>query len=128
MSVRYTIDVSRGVVTAVFERRLADEDVQELIGQLLRDPDFRPSQDQLVDTTEVTDIQLTSASVLRLAETGDPSFTGRRAIVAPSPAVFGMSRMFEMYRDSGSSRLQVFRTRKEALEWLGLAAQTDLPA
>ena len=121
MPVHYTIDGERGVIFAAFGSRLADEDVEELIRRLLADPDFLPSHDQLVDTSAVTDLRLSATSVIRLAETGNPGFTGRRAIVAPSPAVFGVSRMFEMYRDSGSHRLRVFREMAEAREWLGLA-------
>jgi hypothetical protein len=120
MSVRYSIDVGRGVVHAAFGSRLADQDVQELIGRLLADPDFSPEHDQVVDTSEVTDLQLSSGAIIRLAETGSSSFTGRRAIVAPSPAVFGVARMFEMHRDSGGDRLRVFRSMTEAHVWLGL--------
>ena len=44
----------------------------------------------------------------------------QRVIVAPRPEVYGLSRMFQLYRDAKSSDIQVVHTMEEAHNLLGL--------
>ena len=50
----------------------------------------------------------------------------RFAIVAPRDFEFGLGRMYEAHREQDSrstKRVGVFRTREEALAWLGLTRE-----
>jgi hypothetical protein len=45
--------------------------------------------------------------------------------VAPSDIAFGTARIYERRRDGAAGGMKVFRSRDDALEWLGL---DDTPA
>jgi hypothetical protein len=87
--------------------------------KLLKDPDFSPDFSQLWDLTQVTKVELTAEEVRRIA--GRPIFSSesRRAILVSSDLVFGLSRMFEIVRDTyGEKGICVFRNLDDALEWV----------
>lgn len=50
---------------------------------------------------------------------------GRVAILADSDLVYGLSRMYEVFRSSGSSVYRAFREEAQALAWL--SADPDRP-
>jgi hypothetical protein len=89
--------------------------------------------DELVDITDVTDVSLPSAQGIQeiasvAARMDVAAAASRFAIVAPTDLVYGLGRMFKVYREAdgrGSKEVGVFRTLEEALIFLGL---TQLPA
>ena len=68
------------------------------------DPTFNPEYDQLVDLRAVTRFKMTSEQARLLARRTIFSPTSRRAFVAASPAVFGMSRMWEILTELSDNR------------------------
>ncbi len=85
--------------------------------KLLNDPDFVPDFSQLMDFTHVTEVALTSEDLRRIADRSIFSPDSRRAILVSSDLVFGLSRMFEIFRDIlGEKGIRVFRNLEEALE------------
>ena len=48
----------------------------------------------------------------------------RRAAIAPNDVEFGLARMFGTYAGSQGHLVEVFRTERGALEWLGLDGGT----
>ncbi|MCW8956944.1 MAG: hypothetical protein OQL09_08680 [Gammaproteobacteria bacterium] len=63
---------------------------------------------------------LTETELRELAEYGKSSFLlpSKVAIVAPKNLEFGLSRMYEAYREEGLVKHRVFRTEQEARAWL----------
>jgi hypothetical protein len=86
---------------------------------LRKHPDFDPSFSQLVDLSNVTEIEFSREGVERFAQDTIFSLNSRRAAVATSDLVYGLARMFETLRESkGEEGLRVFRHLDEALEWV----------
>jgi len=124
MSVEYQIDPVRQVVFTRCCGLLTITEMWDACRRLRSDPAFDPDQRQLIDLVEVTGMDTPSDALQHFARDGDP-FSGksRRAVVAPQSFAYGIARMYEALReDKGPGELQVFRTRSEAAEWLGLAA------
>jgi hypothetical protein len=90
---------------------------------------------ELGDMTHVKDIAIPSIHRVRdLAMTAVEMDIGealsRFAIVAPENLGFGLGRMFQAYREmeKGSRKeVGVFRTLKEAFEWLGIPDPPAMP-
>ena len=97
MPCSYTIHKDRRLVVTTasdlfsFAEGIAHED------QLYRDPDFDPTYAHLIDATPVTETVLTSSELASLARRTKFATRSRRALVARSPVVFGLGRMFEAY-------------------------------
>ena len=116
------IDVDRQLVLTRLVGPVSVAEVEEHNSDLAKDPRFRPYFRQLVDVSEMTKL-FDSAAVGKSAEEHIFSPGARRAVVAPSDAAFGMSRMFAIQSESSGQTIQVFREMSEARRWLGL----DLP-
>jgi hypothetical protein len=97
------------------------EEILELSGQLRSDPLFSNDYDALVDNSNV-EHPPTGAELRRLAE---PRMfmlreDARLAVVAPSDATYGTSRMHQLLSEFRSPlHIEVFRDRASALLWLG---------
>jgi len=108
---RLVISKAWGVCTAF--------DVMEFREQVLHDDDFDPNFCQLVDVSQVTDVDLTANEIRMLAEMSPFSPESRRALVATTPLVFGFLRMFETWRSlRGEKYIRVFHNRNDAMAWL----------
>jgi hypothetical protein len=120
MPVRHSIDLEPPLVHTIFSGHVTDADLREHLRTLMADDRFDPMMPELVDLTDVTDVSVTSAMVEASARWLLHAPRARRAIVAPTDVLFGLSRMYQLYRDDLSGdTLRVFRTREQALEWLG---------
>jgi hypothetical protein len=88
------------------------------------DPTFNPEFNQIVDLRAVTRFDMTSDHARVLARRMIFSFTSKRAFVAPSPASFGMGRMWEIFTElsDNPSQIRVFYDLSSAVKWLGLQA------
>jgi hypothetical protein len=91
--------------------------------KLLNDPVFERDFFRFLDLADVTEIQMDTVTVAELAQLDLFSAKSRRAFFAPSSLAYGMSRMFVAFRDvhGGEEQMQVFKDRKEALQWLSVA-------
>jgi len=125
--IEYRIDHERRVVIAVGKGALTSEDFFRYKREAWTQPGV-PGYDELMDVTQVTEIIDPSVEEIRrlvkLAVSMDPPDTPSRfAIAAPKEILFGLGRMYEAYRSlqPGSTKtVTVFRTLKEAMEFLGL--------
>lgn len=111
---RLVVTLEEGTVT--FSEMKANQD------RLLADPDFEPTFNQLSDATMATDTDLIPDNIRTLFTRRVFSAESRRAIVAPTAFAYGMARMLGAYSElsKNTSRVQVFRDRASALEWLGI--------
>jgi hypothetical protein len=129
MPITVHVDPSLRVRYAAASGVVTDADVLEGYGEVLADPAYDPSIDQLFDGSAIERLEVTPAAVMRLAELvarADraiaPGVRPRVAIVAPADAAFGLARMYEAYRESQQSPKQYFvcRTAEDARRWLGI--------
>lgn len=77
----------------------------------------------VVDLSEVTSFDVSTLAIKALAKSTpvlhDPDL--RRVVIAPSPGIYGMMRMFEMEGEATRPGLQVVRSEREA--WAILAVR-----
>jgi len=116
----YRIDRERRIILSTASGVLTDHDIREHQQQLRSDPDFDASFDQLWDHRDVTDFQITTATLRDLATARSFKPGSRRAVVTPSDLGFGLARMFQTLHEEAPEDLRVFRTIEEARSWLGL--------
>ena len=115
----YEIDKERRLITSTASGVITLPEIWAHQEKLDRDPDFDPSFAQLLDVTQVTKLKLSSEDVRRVAESNTLSTNPRLAIVATSNLVYGMARMFQIFREmKGEEKTRVFRDRDEALAWV----------
>lgn len=119
MSVSFRIDEERGLVLAVCAGVFDVEDAQVEVQAFWKLPgrEGRPVIWDLRDAE--VDMQAEAPRELAhfvLENQPDPP-PPRVAFVAPDDLVFGMSRMFEAYREDPATEFKVFRDLEEALQW-----------
>jgi hypothetical protein len=122
MPCRYVIHVQQRLVVSTGSERVTFEEMKAHQDQLIADPDFDPTFNQLLDATAVTDLDLSRDDVKSLATRKVFSAESRRAFAAPNPAVFGIGRMWTAYHEmaTGMENVRIFYDLAEALKWLGL--------
>jgi len=124
MPYTYAIDNERRLVLSTGSGVLTTADIVAHIDRLRSDPNFHPNFRQLMDFTQVTEAQLPSDEIRRLAQITLFSSRSQRAIVVPSsPFFYGLARMYEMsLHGSGTEGAwtQVFEDLDSAKRWLGL--------
>jgi hypothetical protein len=119
MPTYYKIDKERKLVMSTASGVVTLADGLAHQDKLSKEPDFDPSFSQLVDLTHVTRLEFSSADVRRLAQKSSFLVDSRRAVLVNSDFVFGLSRMYEVFRDiSGEKGILVFRNLEEALDWV----------
>jgi len=127
MPVRYVIDKERKLVITMASGRVTFAEMKAHQDQLERDPDFKPEFDQFVDGAAVTALDISADEVRVLVRHKVFAQTSRRAWVAPSPPVYGMSRLMGTYQEmlNARSTISVFYDFPSALKFLGLKALPD---
>ena len=117
----YQLDPDNGVLLGRVWGVWTLQDVDEFRERAASDPDFSAETSQLVDLTEVTDIEMSVRDALMLGRSTPLGSHARRAYVAPSDLVFGTLRAYQVTADETHSHTRVFRSLAEAQAWLGLA-------
>jgi len=125
MPSEYIIDANREVVfskgTGVFSR----EEYLNHIVRLLRDPQFRPNFNHVVDCRAITSMDLPVEQIANLAERSGFSPQSRCAFIVASDLQYGLTRAFATYREiQGAWPTKVFRELGAALAWLDLPLQS----
>jgi hypothetical protein len=115
----YEIDKERRLITSTASGVITLPEVWAHQQRLETDPDFDAGFAQLLDVTQVTKLELSSDDVRRVADSNSFSPNPRVAIVATSSLIYGMARMFQIFREmKGEEKTRVFRDRDEALAWV----------
>ena len=128
MSFEYTIDVSRHLILSKASGTVTGEEILDHQSRLMRDPSFEPTLNQLADFTSVTRVSVTSEDVRLLAVRNFFAPQSRRCLVAPTSEIFGLARMFQLFREVNGApeQMRIFRNREEAMLWLfGDTRETD---
>jgi hypothetical protein len=127
MPIRYNVDHERKVVFAEGSGTFTDADVFGYQREVWSRPDVH-GYNELIDMTAVERIeQPTPERIEQLAalsaEMDAISRSRRFAIVAPTTIAYGLGKMYQAMRemqDRSAKEVGVFRTRDEALAFLGL--------
>jgi hypothetical protein len=78
----------------------------------------------IADLSQVADFPISADTIRELAAMPPAVPVGRpRVIVAPQSALYGLARMFELYRDSMGGQLQVVRSMEEAYDLLEVSRE-----
>jgi hypothetical protein len=111
----------RLVITKVWDRVTFSE-IRSHQEQFSNDPDFDPQFNLLIDAAAATALDVSTDEARTIASQGLFAPTSRRALLASSPAVFGMGRLMGVYHamSTKQEQLRVFYDRASALQWLGL--------
>lgn len=126
MASDFIIDVNRGLVRSKGTGVLTLLSITDHMDRPSEHPDFRPEFNQIFDFREITKPSLSFEDVTQLAERSVFSPQSQRAFVVSSDWQFGYGRMFATMRSvRGESGIAVFRSMKEAADWLGLPEETD---
>jgi hypothetical protein len=129
MPLAYAIDSARCLVLSRAWGVLTDYDLLAHARAVAADPRFAPHFNQLGDLREVTEFQVSSATIWQAVRLNPFGAGARRAAVVGSDLVYAMARMYQMMRVHSLDEMEVFRELDQALHWLGLAeASTELLA
>ena len=122
MPIQYTIDPANRLVISNDAAPLTPREIREFFRQLSADPRFQPTFNQLhhMQAGALAAVRYDDLASVKEFDPFSPS--SRRAIVVETPADYGMVRMYELLR--GGS-MQVFKTEREAHEFLGLKTDDD---
>lgn len=122
MPLRFVIEPDLDLVVTTAEGEVSDKDLLDHAARLAEIPG-RPLR-EIVDFSDRvgTDVSLESVRNVAefLREHDENKAGGRLALVGADDELFGLLRVFEAHRSHHSLQLRVFRTRGDALEWLGI--------
>lgn len=119
MPAEYQIDKNRRLVLTNCSDVLTMADLLAHGDRLLQDPDFTPNFCHFMDLSLVTEVELSSEELRRLAQRQVFSPESRRALLVGNDLTYGLSRMFGIHREMlGEAGIRVFRDRAEALDWV----------
>jgi hypothetical protein len=128
MPVTYEIDTEAQFIHTRCSGPVVLNDVREHFVTLSQDPACPDRLDVLLDLSEMTtvpqsgELRVVAADIARIR----PRVTfGSCAIVATDTAVFGMSRMFEVFAEKYFAATRVFRSEAEARRWLDHERRRD---
>jgi hypothetical protein len=124
MPVTYRIERSKQLIHTRCAGAIVLDEVRQHFVSLSQDPECPERPDVLLDLSEMTTVP--ESDELRTVTSDIANLRpqiqfGVCAIIASSPAVFGMARVFEVFAELYFSETQVFRTEGEAVNWLEAA-------
>jgi hypothetical protein len=122
MPYHFEFDSVRRILRCRLEGRITDEELTEYYRDLEK---YSVQQDPLggiLDMTAITSLDVSPNTIRELAKSPPamPNPGRPRVVIATSPTVFGIARMFEMQGQETRPNLHVVRSEKEALAILGV--------
>lgn len=118
MPIEYTIDAERRLILTNVTGVVAPADMLEHYRTLAADPAFDPEFDALVDFSGAAPFEAKGEEIRDIARAVPNARGTRRALVVDRDLHYGFGRMASAAR-AHDLEIQVFRSRAEALTWLG---------
>ena len=124
MPVTIRADDAARVRYSIMTGTVTDDELVAAYTELLADPDFDPTLNDLVDTAEVNRVEVTPSGLRRVADVVSQidrlAIPTKIAIVATRPAVVALARLYALYREQQRAPAQhrVFRNVDAAKRWL----------
>ncbi len=113
----YVLDARRKLVTVKFGTRLTFGDIERYAKLLQLSPQFRPTYSEIVDLTDVEEVDLDANEFLKLADKIDPfSPEAKRAFVVRTSLQSHAARMHKVLRTQRN--IEIFQTVEEAEIWI----------
>jgi hypothetical protein len=122
MPYRFEFDSTNRIIRCRLEGLITDEDIKECYRNAERYALQTDPLSGIMDMSAVTSFAVSANTVRELA-TSPPAMPNPerlRVLIAPSPQVFGIARMFEMLGQDKRPELHVVHSEKEALAILGV--------
>jgi hypothetical protein len=122
MSYHFEFESTNRILRIWFEGHLTDEDLKEYYLVVRKYVARTDPSAAILDMSAVTTVQLSPETVRELAASPPtiPQPARPRFIVAPSPPIFGFSRMFELEGAATRPNLHVVRSLKDVWAILGI--------
>jgi len=123
MSYHFEFDSANRILLAWFEGKVTDADLKEYYRMAERYVAATNPSAGVLDMSAVSFLEVSPQTIRELASL-PPAFSDPhqpRCIIAPSPKIFGMARMFELQGQPTRPNLHVVRTAKEAWAILGVS-------
>ena len=100
-----------------FARKVTVADIESYSRLLRSSPEFTPDFAEIVDLTDVEELDLHPDEFIRLADEIDPfGPEAKRAFIVRTAVQKHAARMHKVLRTS--KNIEVFQSRKEALAWV----------
>lgn len=117
-SAEYVINQTNRLVVVKFGKKLTVGDIERYAKLLQLNPSFHPDYAEIVDLTQVEELDLQADEFLRLADEIDPfSPEVKRAFVVRSSVQNHAARMHQILRSPRN--IQIFHSIEEAERWIG---------
>lgn len=111
------VDAERHLVIVTFGKKLTLQQIQLYAQGLLAHPLFEASFAEIVDLTQVEEVDLQADEFLKLADKVDPfSQQAKRAFVARNSVQNHAARMHKVL--GTGRRIEIFRSMEEAEDWI----------
>jgi hypothetical protein len=124
MPIAHHYDAELRTLFVEFSGEVSEAELVDVARKLASDPAIPPGHRELVDLTGIRNTDVSSATLRRVAyiyaEADQRPEESRVAIVAPADLYYGLSRMYEAFREPSRLVIRVFRDLPEARTWLGL--------
>ena len=122
MPCRYVIDTEHGLVISTAWDRVTFAEVDAHQDRLAGDPHFNPDFKQLVDATQVRDLDISIDEAKTIFGRKTFSSASRCAFLGRGLTILGMGRLIEAQAAllEGRETVRVFSNRQKALKWLGM--------
>ena len=121
MPAEYIIDKSLRMVFTKAYGDVFDQEAYAHQDKLRDDPDFDPSFSQLIDSTNITNVQNFSLeAIYTLAKRNPFSAGSRRAFVATNRLLYVMGHVFEAITRDNPDEVVIFKDLTEARKFLKL--------
>jgi len=117
----YLLDLERRLISVKFRKRVTVRDIEKYAASLRADPRFKPDFSEIVDLSDVAELDLKADEFIRLADEIDPfSLQARRAFVVRDAVQNHAARMHKILR--AHRGFAIFQSVEEAELWIGAPA------
>lgn len=124
MAYYFDFDLTHKIIRCRFEGITTDDGLREYYDVASKYGRLHRTYSQLADISAVTHLNVSTQTIRELAKlppaVPDPEIS--RCIIAGSPALFGMARMFELEGGETRPNLHVVHTMREAFAILRVTA------
>jgi hypothetical protein len=123
MAFKFEFDLENKIIRCQCDGVVTDETLKEYYAAISKYAGLNPTFSGICDMSEVTFIAVSAQTIRELAKLPPavPNPDIPRCIVAGSPAMFGMARMFEIEGGETRPNLHVVRSEREAFAILRVA-------
>jgi hypothetical protein len=124
MALSFDFDHANKIIRCQIAGLVTDQSLTDYYHEMSRHGAERPTYSGMLDMSGVTALNVSSATIRKLAQLPpaipDPDVP--RVIIAGSPHLYGMARMFDIQGAETRPNLHVVRNEKEALAILGVTS------